>query len=370
MSQILGMGVSHYPGLLVPHRAWPNLIQRNVDVGRVSPELFADHSRWPAVMREEWGNDAGAAAAREHERRLLQGFATMRAQLDAFKPDVVLIWGDDQYENFRNDCVPAFCVYMFDELECRPFGGGRRPFKCDESAYGLPPETAIKVRGHKEAASGLCRTLLGEHFDVAYATETRAEAGLAHSFSNTLVFLDREQRGFDYPVLPFHVNCYGNQLLRGARPDLQKGRSNPDISPPSPTPQRCFDIGRATARYFADQDMRVALVASSSWSHGSLTTKNGRLYPDIEADRRLHKQLVSGDFSRWGELSLAEIEEAGQHEVLNWVCLAGAMTELGQQPSMVDLVESHLFNSSKCFALFPAASNGDAVAAEAEAAQA
>ena len=162
--------------------------------------------------------------------QLLEGFRNLRAELDAFKPDVVLIWGDDQYENFRSDCVPAFCVYMFDELECKPFGGGRRPFKCDESAYGLPPETPIRVRGHKEAAAGLCRTLLGEHFDVAYATETRAEAGLAHSFSNTLVFLDCEQRGFDYPVLPFHVNCYGNQLLKGARPDLQR-RGSPDVSP-------------------------------------------------------------------------------------------------------------------------------------------
>jgi hypothetical protein len=41
--------------------------------------------------------------------------------------------------------------------------------------------------------------------------------------------------------------------------------------------------------------------------------------------------------------------------VLNWVCLAGAMTELGKRPASVDLVESHLFNSSKCFALFHSA---------------
>ena len=46
------------------------------------------------------------------------------------------------------------------------------------------------------------------------------------------------------------------------------------------------------------------------------------------------------------------------------------MTELGQQPSMTNLVESHLFNSSKCFALFPPAHGGGAVAAKAEAATA
>jgi hypothetical protein len=357
MAQILGIGVTHYPGLLVPHRYWTQLLRRSVQIGRVDAALFEDKSRWPAAMLAEWGHDEGVSAAREHEDRLVQGFRVVRKELDAFQPDLVLIWGDDQYENFRNDCVPPFCIYMFDELECKPYGGGRRPFQCEESAYGLPPEAPLRVRGNAEVASGLCRTLLEQHFDVAYATETRAEAGLAHSFSNTLVFLDRELRGMDYPVLPFHVNCYGNQLLSGARPDI-KQKTRLKMSPPAPTPARCFELGRAVARYFAGTDLRVALIASSSWSHGSLTAKHGRLYPDVGADRRLHQELVEGRFSRWGELETAQIEDAGQNEILNWVCLAGAMTELGQRATMADYVESCLFNSSKVFALFPA--NGDA----------
>ena len=64
MSQILGMGVSHYPGLLVPHHAWPNLLRRNVDVGRISPELYADRSKWPAEMRKEWGDDETSPVTR------------------------------------------------------------------------------------------------------------------------------------------------------------------------------------------------------------------------------------------------------------------------------------------------------------------
>jgi hypothetical protein len=355
MSEILGIGLSHYPGLLVPTQHWTNLLRRSVEIGRVAPELFRDRSKWPKLMLEEWGNDEGVSAARVHEQRLLDGFRSMRKALDAFAPDLVLIWGDDQYENFRNDCVPAFCVYIFDELECRPYGGGRRPFQSTESAYGLPPETVLRVRGRSEAAVGLSRALLGQGFDIAYATETRAEAGLAHSFNNTLVYLDRERRGFDYPVLPFHVNCYGNQLLRGARADTTARKNSLEISPPSPSPRRCFDIGRATARFFAESPWRVALIASSSWSHATLTAKHGRLYPDLPADRKLYADLVDGGFKRWGEMPLAAIEDAGQHEVLNWVCLAGAMSELGMRAASADLVESHLFNSSKCFALFHSA---------------
>ena len=38
---------------------------------------------------------------------MIDEFRKIRRELDAFKPDFVLIWGDDQYENFREDCVPA-----------------------------------------------------------------------------------------------------------------------------------------------------------------------------------------------------------------------------------------------------------------------
>ena len=352
MSDILGLGLSHYPGLLVPPEHWTRMLKRSVEIGRVPRELYEDRSKWPQPMLAEWGDDEGAGAAQAHKQRLLAGFRALRAELDAFAPDLVLIWGDDQYENFRNDCVPAFCVYIFDEIECRPYGGGRRPFQSTESAYGLQPETTACVRGQREAASALCRNLLEREFDVAYATETRADAGLAHSFNNTLVYLDHERRGFDYPVIPFHVNCYGNQLLRGARADATARKNSLEISPPSPSPRRCFEIGRATARFFAASPWRVALIASSSWSHATLTAKHNRLYPDVPADRQLHAELLDGGFARWGEMPLSRIEDAGQHEVLNWVCLAGAMTELGQRAVQAEFVESHLFNSSKCFALF------------------
>ncbi len=210
MSQILGMGLTHYPGLLVPPDNWPRMLKRGVEIGRIAPDLYADHGKWPKEMIAEWGADEGVGAARVHEQRLVAAFQSLRRSLDAFKPDLILIWGDDQYENFRRDCIPAFCLYLFDELECRPYGGGRRPFQTAQNAWGLPDDTVMRVRGHREAADALCRHLLGEGFDIAYASETRAERGLAHSFNNTIVYLDRERKGFSYPVLPFHVNCYGN----------------------------------------------------------------------------------------------------------------------------------------------------------------
>jgi len=147
------------------------------------------------------------------------------------------------------------------------------------------------------------------------------------------------------------VNCYGSQLIKTSASVVGEGAD--EISPPSPSPKRCFEIGRATARFFANSPWRVALIGSASWSHGSLTQKHGRLYPDIVTDRTRFEQLRGNHFGDWGKLTQEEMEDSGQHEVLNWICLAGAMTELGQKAEVVDYVETHIFNSAKCFALFP-----------------
>jgi hypothetical protein len=356
VGEILGLGLSHYPGVAVPPEFQRNMLRGYVNNGRIPPEVYEDKARWPAAMRAEWGADEGLAASYAHHARLVAGYRKLREALDAFAPDLVLIFGDDQYENFQNDCIPAFCVYIFKEHTAKPFagrGGGGGLYGTTRNAWGLPPETEVRLRGHREAANALARALLAQDFDAAYAYTTRAERGLAHSFLNTILYLDYDRRGFDYPIVPFHVNCYGNQIVWAAR--SQGEHALPARTPPSPSPRRCFAIGRATARFFAASPWRVAIVGSSSWSHGSLTAKHDRLYPDVEADRARHEELRSGRFVEWGRLDIRAIEESGQHEVLNWVCLAGAMSELGQTAEIVDFVETYIFNSSKCFALFPPA---------------
>jgi len=353
MGEILGIGLSHYPGPMAPAKYWPRMLSRNVEVGRIPPELFADKARWPREMLREWGSDEGVTAAEEHRSRLLAGYHALGEALEAFGPDLVVIWGDDQFENFKRDCIPAFNVGIFDSVVSRPYGGSSVVFKTDENFWGLPKDTELTIAGHPEAASALCRYLIEHEFDVSYSLTVRHPGGLAHSFNNTVVYLDYEHRGteFRFPVIPFHINCYGNDLIKTAAGMVGEGSNQ--ITPPAPTPKRCFEIGAATARYFAESPWRVALIGSSSWSHGSLTKKHGRLYPDVDADNKRFDELRTGRFTDWGHLSAEEIDDAGQHELLNWVALAGAMAELGQSVEIVDFVQSYVFNSSKCFALFP-----------------
>ena len=90
---------------------------------------------------------------------------------------------------------------------------------------------------------------------------------------------------------------------------------------------------------------RVALMASSSWSHSFLTEKNWQLWPDVPADRALYDALETGDYAKWHAYKTDQIEESGQHEVLNWFCLLGAMEALGRKPDKAVFLENWAFVS-------------------------
>ena len=62
MAEILGLGVTHYPGLMFPDAQMATFLERTLASGRV-PEEFKDPARWPEPMRREWGEDRGASAA-------------------------------------------------------------------------------------------------------------------------------------------------------------------------------------------------------------------------------------------------------------------------------------------------------------------
>jgi aromatic ring-opening dioxygenase LigB subunit len=113
-----------------------------------------------------------------------------------------------------------------------------------------------------------------------------------------------------------------------------------------------MEVGAAVVRAIQDSPWRVALIASSSWSHAFLTDKHDKLWPDQESDRARFEELKAGDYDAWRNLTTPEIEAAGQQEMLNWMCLAGAMEELDRKAEILDYIETYVFNSEKCLALF------------------
>jgi hypothetical protein len=360
MGEVLGLGISHYPPLSGRDSDMANILRGRLNDPGV-PAAAKDPANWPAAMQAEWGDDQGVASATRHREAMLRGLRRAREALDAFNPDFVIIWGDDQYENFKESIVPPFCVMAYDDMDIQPWAhasesamfsdtddewGGGRP-----NVWGEKRDFAIRVPGHREAAKHIASELLERDFDVSYAYEPLNHPGLPHAFLNTILYLDYDRKGWRYPVVPFQVNCYGRRVIsyRGFISKLDDIRP---LDPPSPSPRRVFNLGAEVARICRESPYRVALVASASWSHAFMVDSTYRLQPDIATDRRLYDALVAGDWDVWKSMTLDEIEAAGDQELLNWFALAGAMSELGQACSWSEFVETHIFNSSKVAAIF------------------
>src|SRR5512146_1336180 len=154
MAEILGLGCTHWPTLCLPNERLTDVFERvlsapNVDPARKNP------ANWPAELLAELGNDNGLSAAQRCGERFGDDFRAIRKILDDFNPDFVLVWGDDQYENFREDIVPPFCVLGYDpEFDLQPWhngghnsNGGGKPNRWDE-----PGDWKLKLKGHREAA--------------------------------------------------------------------------------------------------------------------------------------------------------------------------------------------------------------------------
>jgi hypothetical protein len=348
MAEILGIGATHYPPGLVPDeaRAWPLARMLNTDP-RI-PERMRDPANWPEPMRVEWGDDGGIASHKVHRERVFDSFRKIREEIDAFEPDVLVMWGDDQYENFREDIIPPYCVLAYEELKFQPY----RRLRSKANIWGEPLDKTFVQPGHHKAGRYIASKLLEEGIDMAYAYKPLHEDGLGHAFANTLLYLDLDRKGFNVPVVPIAVNCYGSSVIRN-RGGSSQYSDEPD--PPAPSPKRCFEMGAAVARVLKKSPWRAVVMASSSWSHGFLTEKNHYMYPDLESDRVMLEHLRTGNYGAWRDTPLAKMEDAGQHEVLNWTCLAGAMHELNYKADILDWVETLTFNAPKCMAVFRAA---------------
>jgi hypothetical protein len=349
MAEVLALGISHYPPLTGSDARMAYILKRMLQNPRL-PEPLRDARNWPEPMQAEWGSDEGASSAAVHREKLVAELRKVRSALDAFRPDFVLIWGDDQYENFKDDVVPPYCICAYPEFEFGP---------PPNNVWGESGKT-YRLKGHVEAAKQLASKLILDGFDTAYAYKPLHHP-LGHAFTNAIFYLDYDRKGFDYPIIPFAINCYGSKVVsqRGGLPTFDRELRAEDFDPPAPTPRRLFDLGAAVARILAASSWRVALLASSGWSHAFLTEKTHFLWPDTPSDRRLYDALRVGEYATWRDYPPAAIEDCGQQETLNWMCLAGALQALGRKPAETAFLDTWIFNSSKCFLIAPPASAGE-----------
>ena len=63
----------------------------------------------------------------------------------------------------------------------------------------------------------------------------------------------------------------------------------------------------------------------------------------------MYEALRDGRYDEWRSYPASAVEDSGQQEILNWMCVAGALSELGRKPRETEFIDTWIFNSSKCF---------------------
>ncbi len=219
--------------------------------------------------------------------RIHRGFDTLRAHLEATKPDVLLWIWDDHIHNFFYNQFPAFGIGV-------------------ASSYKLQPEGAMtpawaSIPGHAALSMYLAEEGLRAGFDWTIMHE----AVLDHGLTVPMPYLCPEH---NIPIVPILVNC---------------------LIPPLPSPKRCYELGQCLGQALQRWPglERIGLVAAGGLSHDLVSEKQG--FVDEELDREVLRLLSQGPRSDLAEMTDERLVQSGNGtaEIRNWILLAGALPE-------------------------------------------
>jgi len=144
----MGMASSHAPMMFQKAPYWPRVMERI-----------------PAEAREQLPKSARVeiatpAVVEGHIQRIEAAFAVLREQLRLYRPDALIMIGDDQGDVFDTANNPTFSIYTGDE----PLWG-----RSARDPLGTPPQERTKLvfRQHGDLARHLLRGLVERGFDLA-----------------------------------------------------------------------------------------------------------------------------------------------------------------------------------------------------------
>lgn len=260
MSQLCAaICTSHSPFLYASAEEWEEARRIRTLHGGISPDVPVD----------------GIAENRLKHERCMHALQVLRRTLEAAKPDVIILFGDDQSEQFDFNNYPALEIFA---------GESYAGFKIS-GKFGLPvphstrpprPKTAahwVTTPGHPQVARWLITQLMEDGFDISFSLALpRPEDGIGHAFMRPYAYL---APNYDIPTVPFFVNCYYG---------------------PQPTGRRCVDLGRAIRRLIARMpgDLRVAVIGSGGLWHTPMLPHS---ILDTEFDRTILEGVRTGDAS-------------------------------------------------------------------------
>jgi hypothetical protein len=251
-----------------------------------TPFCYMPPENWNAIRRTRahradvpWDDED---ASREKFNRIQAAFDKLRAKMAEVRPDVIIVFGDDQMECFDFKNFPSFAIYVGESFEgfvSSPAAlahdafqsvGVTPPPEAAKLIEGAGPPTRASLKGHPGLGATLLSGLIKRGFDPAFSMEMpNPDFGLGHAFMRPAETLTDMQT----PILPVLTNCY---------------------YAPQITAQRSYQLGVAVREAIAEhpEDLRVAVVGSGGLWH---TPARKEAYLGEDFDRKALDFMAKGD---------------------------------------------------------------------------
>jgi len=317
-SIVLGIGCSHTPQLHTPAEQWDIRAQRDRS-GDVPLWWHGERLTYEEVERrrrdENLRPQTAMAVRAKRLRKAQRAISTLAKAYAACRPDVTIIFGNDQREIFLDGDRPAFAIMGAREFVNRPRSEAqisRLPPGIAIADRGHLPDEVIRLPGHPGLARHIGAWLSGHAVDFAVLDEQvvadpdiAPTSGIPHAYG----FIHKQiMRDVVTPQVPIDTNTVFADSV--------------------PLVTRCFEfgcqVGEAVAAW--NDEARVCIVASGGLSH---------FVVDEAFDRDIMDAMTKNDFGRllaYGE----RYYQAGSSEIRSWIAAGGALSVAALQGRVVD----------------------------------
>jgi len=229
-------------------------------------------------------------AENDYWKPLFDGYGYVRDWLAKEKPDVVIIVYNDHASAFSLELIPSFAI------------GVASNFPPADEGYG--PRNVPAVEGHPELAWHLAESLILDEFDMTMVNKMPVDHGLTVPLSITC----GESEIWPFKVIPLCVNV---------------------IQYPSPTGNRCYQLGKAIRKAVDsfDENLKVAIFGTGGMSHQLQGERAGLV--NVEFDTAFLDDLTR-DVDRLVKLPhVVYLRESGSEgaELVMWLTMRGALDD-------------------------------------------
>lgn len=316
---VLGLALAHTPQLHTRPQQWGERIEAD---RRNRALWFRGRAYdWDGLAALRGGEGLAAQAApAEREARHARANAALARLADAWRearPDVAVIFGNDQHELIVEDLMPAFTVFWGKEVQNLPSTedqARRKPPGIHLAHHGHAPAQALTHPGEPALGRWLIERACADGFDVAQSQWLREadqrisfSTGMPHAFG----FVYRNVMGDQVsPHVPVIINTF--------------------YPPNQPGAARCLAFGRSLGRAIAGwpSELRVAVIGSGGLSHFVVDEAFDRGFLDALA--RADHEALARHPETWFQ--------SGTSECKNWIAAAGALEAARLEAKVIDYV--------------------------------